>query len=938
MGLAVLVLVTAFTAAALPRALDASADDALRDALSRAHPDDRLLSGTAAASPASAEPGTLRERVAPDRVRAAEQALREAVRPPLRLDRRQAAYGVRSTAPAEVRDRRLPRPSPGLDPRVTLTAQAGLTARARLTAGRLPDGTVTGPEGGRRLQAAVSARTARTLKLRPGDTLHLPSGYGETSVEITGVYAPRGDPGQVRASPYWNAEDSLVRPTLVPVPVQGGSPKHYWHFSAVIHPRAAPALLDLREGAELFWHYPVDQGALHAHQVEEAERQLASLSSGPRAARLQERAAVGRITVEEGLAETLSAFRRDRSALSPLLLIALLGLATAGTAVLLLSGALAADRRREELALLRARGGSLPGIAGRLLAETAAVAVPAGAVGTGLALLAVPGSRSGAALAAACGATAVAALALPVRGALGQRRARVTADRADVARARPSRRRRVVELTVLALVAGAVVAVRQRGTADGGDALLALAPVLLACAAALLLMRCYPLPLRLLSRAAARRPGPVAFLGLARAGRAPSAAVSGLALLALLVALTVASFGGTVLAGVAQARDRAALAAVGADARIEAEDGGALPAGLPGAVRKVPGVREAAAYRTQPDGELTGLASGVTVILADAPAYARIADRTGQGGFPARALRTDRHTAASEPLPALVSPGLARGLGGRRGGTLALPGLQVPVRAELVRDETPAARGGAFLVLSREAVARARPDARGTALLAADTVLVDGPSADGAALRALAERRDGQDGKHGQEGKHGQNGQDGKHGRGARDAREGGRSVLVLRSAERARFADSALQSGAERLYTAAVLASAGYAALAVLLSLLHTAPERLALLARLRTLGLPRRQGRGMLLLESLPLYAMTACAGALTGLATVPLLGPGIDLTALAGTPDSVPAGLRADPAALLLPPLALLVLAAAGLLVQSRLAGLPGRATADLRTEPP
>src|SRR5207248_1902943 len=76
------------------------------------------------------------------------------------------------------------------------------------------------------------------------------------------------------------------------------------------------------------------------------------------------------------------------------------GAGTVAAVVLVMAGGLAADRRRAEFTLLRARGASLPGLAGRLLAETAVVALPAGAAGLALTLLALPGGRSSYAIAA----------------------------------------------------------------------------------------------------------------------------------------------------------------------------------------------------------------------------------------------------------------------------------------------------------------------------------------------------------------------------------------------------------------------------------------------------------------------------------------------------------------------------------------------------------
>ncbi|MEC3994290.1 FtsX-like permease family protein [Actinacidiphila sp. DG2A-62] len=114
---------------------------------------------------------------------------------------------------------------------------------------------------------------------------------------------------------------------------------------------------------------------------------------------------------------------------------------------------------------------------------------------------------------------------------------------------------------------------------------------------------------------------------------------------------------------------------------------------------------------------------------------------------------------------------------------------------------------------------------------------------------------------------------------------------------------------------------------LALLLSLLQAAPQRTALLARLRTMGMGRAQSQRLLLLEMLPQVLLAAIGGVLVGLAVIPLLGPGVDLRALAfgaGARDLAPfdigIGLRADPWSLALPSIALVALACAVLLTQS------------------
>ncbi len=124
---------------------------------------------------------------------------------------------------------------------------------------------------------------------------------------------------------------------------------------------------------------------------------------------------------------------------------------------------------------------------------------------------------------------------------------------------------------------------------------------------------------------------------------------------------------------------------------------------------------------------------------------------------------------------------------------------------------------------------------------------------------------------------------------------------------------------------------------MALLLALVRAAPERVALLARLRTMGLTRRQGRGLLVVESLPLALAAAGGGVLAGWAAVALLGPGIDLTATAlggrsaaGVPGPVTPA--ADPWSLLLPAAAVVVLAVAASAAQAWAA--TGRTTTELR----
>ncbi|MFE0386211.1 ABC transporter permease [Streptomyces bungoensis] len=864
-ALALLVALTACLAGAFPRAVDRYEDAGLRHALHQALPERTTLKVTAPLPPPGTDPGDVATALRPDTLERQYEKLLDTAGGAPAVDRSQSAYGVATGADPAVPDPWIPRPT-GQLAHVSLVAPSDLAGHAEVRQGRLPR--TSGPVDARSpgVEAAVTAATAKALHIEVGSVIHVPGiARAPLAVRITGILTPR-DP----AGAYWSAVPLLRTPTLVRVPVPGPV-QNYWLGALLLPQRAVPALLGTAGQPFRYWYLAPGLDGLRAHDLDRLRSAVASAESGPGLRRT--RAVTGAdADVGTGLDDVLLSFSRLRSTVSPLVAVAAAGTATVAAVVLLMAGGLAADRRRAELALLRARGASLPGLAGRLLAETAVVAVPAGAAGLGAALLLVPAGRTGYAVAAALAVTLAACAALPLRAALAHRAVRLTGPREDVTAVRPTRRRTVAELTLLALSAGAVATLRRSGASAGP--LVSLAPVLTGVVAALVLLRLYPLLLRRLARPAGRLRGAVGPLSLARAGRTRASAV--LPLLALLTALTTAAFGGSVLAGVADARDRAALLGVGADARLDAAT--ALPSGLADRVRHLPGTVAvspvAIAYETKPeDGEDT-----VPLVGVDPPSYSRVAGHTGMGPFPAGLLtgpgRSGHRPDGRSALPALASPSVARAYGTRRPFLVRLgDGSAVTVRITAVRERTPALPGADFLVVDRAGLPA--PAAHPTSLLLTGTRL------DTAALRRLAPAP----------------------------------ATLRVRAEERSRYADSPLQTGAGHVYTAAVAAGAGFAVLALLLALLRAAPERAALLARLRTMGLTRAQGRRLLVLESLPQALLAAAGGTLTGWATVVLLSPGIDLTTVALASAQTPAGravLRPDAWSLTVPAVTVVVLA--------------------------
>ncbi|WP_405403307.1 ABC transporter permease [Streptomyces sp. NBC_01104] len=897
---ALLVVVTAFLAAAFPRSVDSyenkglrhdlGAVDATRSVLELSGPQPGLE------LPVSARESAVRE----DTLASVHRRILAGLPDPVRADASQSAYGVRTSEAIAAGEPWFPRPY-GIDPALTYATQSALPQHSTLRSGKWPavHGTVSLTT--REVEAAVTEQTAKSLRIKAGATVAVPTRGGDAlTVRITGIVTPR-DP----EASYWSAEPLLRTPSLVAKPTKE-TPRYYWIAALLLPPDAGPALLATTGQPELYWRIAPDGSRLTALDVPELRSAVASLEGGPEL--LKMRGVAGdTVTVSTDLDEVLTAFDGIRAAIEPVVTVAAVGIGAVAAVVLLMTGGLLAARRHAELALLRARGGSLTGIGGRLLAETAVTAVPAAALGLLLAVLAVGEARLWPAAVGAASVAVLVCVALPLRTTLLHRTPQLHGGRDDLVSARPSRRRTVAELTLLVLAVGAVAALRRRGTdsAGGTDLLVSAAPVLVGLIAAVVLVRLYPLPLRLALRSVSRLRGAVGFLSLARAGRTSAAGT--LPLLALLVALTTAAFGGSVLAGVADARDDAAVLATGADARISGQaDSVPLSDGLIRAVEKTDGVRDVARVQIEygvalppPESGFED-AKGATLIGVDPVSYARLARSTGVGAFAADRLKATGPTtpegelpSKDRVLPVLVPPSVAARLGDKPRDLQSLAGdFKVRVAGTVAR--TPAVNDSSFIVVNAAALTHRQTTA----------LLLTGDRLDTKALRAAA-RQPGED------------------------------FTVQLRAEERATYVDTPMQTGAERIYAAAIAAGAGYALLAVLLSLLQTAPERTTLLARLRTMGLTSRQGGRLLGFEAMPQALLAAGGGLLVSWATIALLAPGVDLVRLAlssgpgsGLLDTAP--LRTDPWSLVLPALGVIVLAAVVAGVQAWWVGRRGSIT--------
>jgi putative ABC transport system permease protein len=487
------------------------------------------------------------------------------------------------------------------------------------------------------------------------------------------------------------------------------------------------------------------------------------------------------------------------------------------------------QRRRETLVLAKARGASASHLAGLLVIETLLLTVPAAAVGALIAVALNPGSLPTSLVAIPASIAALPGLLIAI-AAIG--RAAIS-GRADLDPRSRRWVRVVIELLVIALTVLAVVLLSQRGlttsTSLGVDPLLASVPLLLAVSTALIVMRAFPAPLLALGRRLAKGRGFVGHLGALRAVRGPAAGLA--PVLAMVVGLSVAVFSGVLVGTLQQGVAAAGESNVGADLRVT---GVALTDKTLDAISAVSGVSAVAGVYeplTRLDAVLDGARFSVALVVTDTGRLARV-----QG---------DLENVATLPK------GMARLSRG------AVPGVVFPVY-------TAAKLPGARFTVNGQEVAAVGDPATGIALSRADSwVLVD---------RATAPRFDTDEFRP-------------ELGlvRLAPASRSGPSLVAVEKSIRAlvgdavvfttpsesaAAFRTSPVASGLQLLLVLLIVAVGLLCASTVVLALLLASRPRERLLALLRTLGLSRRQSRGIVAWEIGPSAVIAIIAGTILGL----------------------------------------------------------------------
>ncbi len=768
----------------------------------------------------------------------------------------------------------------GTGPKIEVLYRDPLTAHARVTAGRL---TGSGA-GGHALGVAVTAQTATRFGLHPGSRLQLSSPYGAVTLDVTAILRIR-DP----ASTFWNTDLLAGIPGLN---TPANKPA-YWEGAVFADPGQLVAMQALLSSSnpDIQWEFPLATGQLRASQAQAVYNTLSHFSAAVPAMGDLSPAATA-VTVSSGLSTFLATFLGTRAAIETVLLLLMVSLIVTGAAVIGVAARMIAVRRSGELAVVRARGGSVRQVAVLMLRGAAAVALPAAVAGAALALAAESRDASsslGWALAGLILATGLAGPPLTAawrhrRPAPASNPAQVTTTETTGSR-RASLRRWVAEATACAAAVAALIVVRGQGVPAAGrpDLLVAATPVLVAIPVVVVVLRLYPLVISGLLRLSARAPGATGFVALARASRTSLTGV--LPVFALVLGLSVAAFAGMVRDAVARGEAAASWQVTGADVVVNTGTAGGpgivsrpVTAAAQKAITAVPGVRRSATvWQTSwsaPGGQ------ALTVLAVDPSRYAALVASTPFPRFPASVIAGPAPASAGGPIPVVASAAAAAILGdgvSRLTAPSAMGPISVRVAGRL--SGTPAQAGSAWIVMPTLRL----PGPGGQP--APQLLLLTGSGIDQTRLSAVA----------------------GKVLPGA---------SVTFRSAALAALAGAPLQHGAGLIMLLTLLTAAGLGLCTLVVGLALGSAERELTLARMTTMG--HEKPLRLLVTEAMPAVLAAAAAALVCALVLPGLTGPALDLSVFTGSGTRVP--LRPDWLALGLPAGAVVVIAVAALAAET------------------
>lgn len=746
-------------------------------------------------------------------------------------------------------------PVPGTTRYVTLHQATGAPEHVDLVEGSLPEPlgatervrTRLGAREAPVFEVALSRTAAKLLTVGVGDRLVVDADPEDPLVRgialeqrtplvlrVSGLFEPR-DP----ASAFWRAQPTLDEP-LVEETIDRS---HRWVYGAgLFAPEAYGTLVDSSSPIplQLTWRYELDPERFDASQLSRLETDVRRLG-----ARYGQQIRPTETYVRTALPGVLERYRAESDLSRTLLALVEIGLLVVALTVVGMLASLIAARRASAIALARARGASAAQILTAQGVEGLLLAVPVGLAAYVLALLLVDGHDTPlSALSVAVVVGAAVLLLVVLSAGPARRTVPLEAREEQVLRGVSPRRLAFEGLVVLVSLVG-VYLLRRRGLgtesaeAGGVDLYLAAVPVLLGLAVGLVALRLYPLPLGALSRAAEGRRDLVPALGTRRVAREPGTAA--VAVLTLVLSVGVAVFAAVEVRSIERGHEQVSWERVGADVRVDAGEDALSQEAVEAARAEGAAVAEAWVTREARVPTESGTQGGLTLLALDPKAYGAVVEGTpAEGPLPPR---------EGSPTGAVISTRSPQGTPVDVGVpfTVVVGGRELELTAVSRADRVAGLPAGApFAVVPLDA-ARA---ALGDRVVRVNRLYARGG---GEVEEAVSEAEPG--------------------------------AVILSRDEVNRRAGESPLAAGTVNGFRAAAVVAALFAALAVVLAVALTSRARARDLSTLRALGLSWRQGVGLTALEIVPAALSAIVIGIALGIGIAHLIAPGVDLAAFTG-----------------------------------------------------
>ena len=620
------------------------------------------------------------------------------------------------------------------------------------------------------------------------------------------------------------------------------------------------------------WRYYVEPDNLDAGKIGRISDELRTLEVQFGAAGLT---GVGEPRLRSGLVRIVNVYESQRQLTISMLSLVIAALFVVATAVSALLGALIAARRTDSTLLSRSRGATAGQLGLAQALESLLLFAPAALIGYVAAVLIVSGRGSPIDLPLALVVAIVAAITVVVLAYPLLSRALGELLRSDRPVDAASGARLVIEGGIVVAALAGVILFRRRGLEAGSlsdpdqgfDPFLTAVPVLLSLALGVVILRVYPLAIRFLGWVGSLRRGAVGFVGFRRLHQQPLAAR--LPLVVMLVATGIAVFAGVVLFSITEGQQESTWQEVGADYRIQSvrEDAPVSRLVEFSDVEGIEAIAEGASLQVRHADNV--LPQGTIAMLAiDTVDYQSVAAGTrADPDFP-EAMLIDQNVQEigtdSNPIPAIVSSSLLGGDGLSSGDVLRFEvrRTEFSIVVREVRDRFSSLDpDDPFVVVPRDSLAAVDP----TLDLRATAVYVRAPDSVGDELTETIRS-------------------------------QSLATEIVSRPELFHDLASAPLVDGVERGFRVTVVLATLYAVLAAVAGIALTARERARDIGYLRTLGLTARQASVLTAIEQTPPALFATVFGAALGFVLVWLIEPGLDLSTFAGT--TLPTNVLLDP----------------------------------------